>query len=84
MRDQNIGNEVPVNNISKNFPGVLNLNVDGPNPYFIMASFLVQVENTKALDYKIEKYFTVMITKKEDSEKGIEEIDDDNYQTLPV
>ena len=44
-----------------------------------MASFIVQVENTKALDYNIEKYFTVMITKKEDSEKGIEKIDDDNY-----
>ncbi len=66
-----MGNEVPVNNIQNYLAGILNLNVDGPNPYFIMASFIVQVENTKALDYNIEKYFTVMITKKEDSEKGI-------------
>ncbi len=44
------------------------LNVKGPNPYFILASFLVLVNNLEetSLEYTIDKLFTVIITIKQE------------------
>lgn len=55
-----------------------NLNVKGPNPFFILASFLVQVENIEepTLEYTIEQFFTVVITIKQEEGSILEEEED--------
>ncbi len=50
----------------------------GPNPFFILASFLVQVENIEepTLEYTIEQFFTVVITIKQEEDSILEEEED--------
>ena len=79
LRNQYVDTKVP-ENISLNAGVKSNLNVQGPNPYFILARFLVQVENIETLEYKIEKLFTVIITKKLEEGSFKEEEEEVSYK----
>ena len=63
-----------------NIPMKFYLNVQGPNPYFIFASFLLQVEELKHFKYTIEKSFTVNITKIKEKSMLLGEDDNDSYK----
>ncbi len=66
--------------IQNNIPMKFYLNVQGPNPYFIFASFLLQVEELKNFEYSIEKSFTVNITKTKENSMSLGEDVNDSYK----
>ena len=66
--------------IAKNIPIKFYLNVQGPNPYFIFASFLLQVEELKHFEYTIHKSFTANITKIKEKPMSLGEEDNDSNE----
>ncbi len=70
--------------ISNKIPMKYFLNVQGPNYYFVLASFLQQVEQIKGFEYTIEKKFTVRISKIKEKVMLLgEDDDDDSYKIQP-
>jgi hypothetical protein len=66
--------------IQNNTPMKFYLNVQGPNPYFIFASFLLQVEELKHFEYTIHKSFTANITKIKEKPMSLGDEDNDSYE----
>jgi hypothetical protein len=69
----------PLSTTSINGPIKLSLNVEGPNPYYLFARFLLLVDKIESLEHTIGKEFKAIITKKKDKDLLLEDEDDESY-----
>ena len=62
-----------------NGPIKLSLNVEGPNPYYIFARFLLLVDKIESLEQTIGTQFKAIITQKKEKDLLLEDEDDESY-----